>query len=368
MPVNPWQCDHRITVAFAAVIAVVRIFCLVYVADRYQAQQSIRTLFNRDRPDRCYVKLALSVLNMGFMRGLSPDYMGTTPAINAWLYDLVANDPTLRATGFTILREVAAMGYRQPHWEAATPKGSPYRKMLAALWRESPVPKIEPGQRLMTMAALLHRDRNGDALPCALIRASGLGAERWLRSWLDCYLMPLLHCFYAHDLVFMPHGTNVTLIHEQGEPKRIAITDFVDEVALVDRDFPELIEQLPPKFKDGEQFKHYILKRKPQVVRTHRIVGKNLDGIGRFVSDLLAREHGYSEERFWQQLHQAIQHYHERFPEFEDRFELFDLYRPRFRTYCLTLNRMLDTGYATSTTRPTVQYHSTLYNPLLRSV
>ena len=33
-----------------------------------------------------YVKTALSVLNMGFMRGLSPTYMEKTPAINDWVY------------------------------------------------------------------------------------------------------------------------------------------------------------------------------------------------------------------------------------------------------------------------------------------
>ena len=30
--------------------------------------------------------------------------------------------------------------------------------------------------------------------------------------YLDAYLAPLLHCFYAHDLAFMPHGENVILV------------------------------------------------------------------------------------------------------------------------------------------------------------
>jgi hypothetical protein len=44
------------------------------------------------RSARNYVKTALSVLNMGFMRGLSPTYMAATPAINDWVYGLVEND------------------------------------------------------------------------------------------------------------------------------------------------------------------------------------------------------------------------------------------------------------------------------------
>src|SRR5262249_16189763 len=149
--------------------------------------------FNASEPGRCYVKTALSVLNMGFMRGLSADYMRDTPAICAWVDALVKGDALLRAKRFSILREVAGVGYRNPLFEAALPKSSPHRKMLAALWRESPVTQLEPGQRLMTMAALLHRDRDGAALLPLLIHASGLGVDAWLDRYLDCYLLPLVH-------------------------------------------------------------------------------------------------------------------------------------------------------------------------------
>ena len=60
--------------------------------DEYLAQQSIRTFFNTTAPTKHYVKTALSVLNMGFMRGLSAAYMEATPAINDWLADLIARD------------------------------------------------------------------------------------------------------------------------------------------------------------------------------------------------------------------------------------------------------------------------------------
>ena len=42
------------------------------------------------------MKTALSVLNMGFMRGLSAAYMEATPAINDWLARLVESDPVLK--------------------------------------------------------------------------------------------------------------------------------------------------------------------------------------------------------------------------------------------------------------------------------
>src|SRR5690606_15393160 len=135
-----------------------------------------RTFFNRSRPEADYVKTALSVLNMGFTRGLSTEYMEATPAINDFVAELVHADPTLKRTGVTVLRARAAVGYRHPAYSTAAPKGSPYRKMLAALWRESPVPRLAPGERAATMASLLHVDASGRPFASALIARSGLGA------------------------------------------------------------------------------------------------------------------------------------------------------------------------------------------------
>ena len=67
--------------------------------------------------------------------------------------------------------------------------------MLAALWRESPMPFVNENQRLMTMAALLHVDNNGYSLAAELIEKSDLTAEEWVSKYLDLYLMPLIHSF-----------------------------------------------------------------------------------------------------------------------------------------------------------------------------
>nr|QTK16921.1 IucA/IucC family siderophore biosynthesis protein [Streptomyces sp.] len=174
IPVHPWQWWNKLSVTFAAELAQQRLVCLGTGDDAYLAQQSIRTFFNTDDPAKHYVKTALSVLNMGFMRGLSAAYMEATPAINDWLAGLIAGDDLLRAARFSIIRERAAIGYHHRQYERATDKYSPYRKMLAALWRESPVPTLEPGQRLVTMASLLHTDPAGGSFASALIEESGL--------------------------------------------------------------------------------------------------------------------------------------------------------------------------------------------------
>ncbi|SCE79244.1 Ferric iron reductase FhuF-like transporter [Micromonospora haikouensis] len=189
LPVHPWQWWNRLAVTFAADVAEQRLVCLGPGPEEHLAQQSVRTFFNVTHPQRHYVKTALSVLNMGFVRGLSAAYMEATPAINDWLADLIDRDEVLASTGLTILRERAAIGYRNRRFEAATDRYSPYRKMLAALWRESPVPGLEPGRRLATMASLLHVDSAGGSFAAALVAESGLPAPVWLRRYLDAGLL-----------------------------------------------------------------------------------------------------------------------------------------------------------------------------------
>lgn len=79
IPVHPWQWWNKLTVTFAAEVARGHLVCLGEGDDEYLAQQSIRTFFNRSHPEKHYVKTALSVINMGFMRGLSAAYMEATP-------------------------------------------------------------------------------------------------------------------------------------------------------------------------------------------------------------------------------------------------------------------------------------------------
>ena len=100
-----------------------------------QPQQSLRTFFNRTREGAPYVKVALAIQNMGFLRGLSPHYMRDTPAINDWLAALVAGDAEFSDQGFRVRRERAAIGYTGDAYHR-TRTTNPHRKMLAALWRE----------------------------------------------------------------------------------------------------------------------------------------------------------------------------------------------------------------------------------------
>ncbi|MFF7879415.1 IucA/IucC family protein [Streptomyces sp. NPDC020794] len=323
IPVHPWQWWNKLSVTFAAEVAQRHLVCLGEGDDEYLAQQSIRTFFNTTSPGKYYVKTALSVLNMGFMRGLSAAYMEATPAINDWLAQLVENDPVLKSTGLSVIRERAAVGYRHLEYEAATDRYSPYRKMLAALWRESPVPSLQEGESLATMASLVHVDHTGASFAGALIERSGLTPVEWLRRYLRAYFTPLLHSFYAYDLVYMPHGENVILVLKDGAVQRAIYKDIAEEIAVMD---PQAV--LPPVVER-------IRVEVPEDKKLLSIFTDVFDCFFRFLAADLAGEGILDEDDFWRTVAESVREYQESAPELADKFRQYDMFAPEFALSCL---------------------------------
>lgn len=358
MPVHPWQWSHKLAITFASELASQRIVCLGLGEDRYQAQQSIRTLYNRNQPSRRYVKVALSILNMGFMRGLSPYYMRATPVINQWLQGLVDADPAFERWGFRLMREVAAIGYRDDVLEDADPAAVGYRKMLASLWRESPEDVREDGERLMTMAALLHVDNDEKALLPALIERSGIGADAWIDAWLTAYMTPLLHCYFTHDLVFMPHGENLILRLRNGVPCGALMKDIAEEAALFATDETRALE-LPAGVER-------LIVEVPEDIRILSLLTDVFDCIFRFAVPLLVREQVMTEDAFWSRVAACIHDYQDAHPEMADKFARHDMFAPRFTLSCLNRLQLRNNQQMVDLTDPSgaLQLKGELDNPI----
>ncbi|HEY8458087.1 MAG TPA: IucA/IucC family siderophore biosynthesis protein [Actinopolymorphaceae bacterium] len=354
MPMHPWQWWNRIAVTFAGDIAERQLVCLGPGDDDYQAQQSVRTFFNLSDPSKHYVKTALSVLNMGFLRGLSAGYMRGTPAINDWICDLLRDDEVIARTGFGLLRECASVGYENPHFAAAVSKGSPYLKMLAALWRESPIPLVHADERLATMAALLHVDNEGTPFVAALIADSGLDPETWLRRYLDVYLVPLVHCLCAYDLAFMPHGENVILVLHDSVPQRVFVKDIAEEVALMGPDRP-----MPPAVER-------IRLDVPDEIVCLSIFTDVFDCFFRFLSAILDEAGVLSQERFWSCVASCIRDYQTSTPHLAEKFQRYDMFVDRFALSCLNRLQLRNNRQMVDLDNPAdaLQFVGTLQNPL----
>ncbi len=316
-PIHPWQWYNKLANVFAADIATGKLICLGYSDDKYLPQQSIRTFYNVSSPEKFYVKTSVSILNMGYIRGLSPYFMQTNPGINEWIFNLIQNEEYLESTGFCILREVASVSYAHQYFEKALKKDSHYKKMLACLWRESPASKLKENQQLMTMAALLHVDNYGTAFLPQLIAASGLCTAEWLRHYLQCYMAPLIHCFYKWDMVFMPHGENLILVLENHIPVRAIMKDIGEEVSLLNTNIevPEVARRL-------------MVNVSPEN-KTLPLFTQLFDGIFRFISAILVEHNGFDENEFWKAVADCILKYQKEHPEYNELYEQFSLFVPQ---------------------------------------
>ncbi len=272
------------------------------------------------------------------------------PAINDWVADLVAADPELGGRGFTVLRELASIGYTgDVYHRTATP--SPHRKMLAALWRESPVPRTAPGERLATMAALLHRDPDGAAHATALVRASGLDPADWVRAYLDAYLRPLAHALLAHDLAFMPHGENLILVLRDHVVVRAVMKDVGEVAVLGDAPLPPGVERVRAVVDDEE--------------KALAIFTDVFDGVLRHLAAILAGDGVLAEDRFWRLVAECLDAHRADHPDLRGGV---DLRAPRFAHSCLNRLQLRNTLQMVDLADQSASllYAGTLANPAAR--
>ncbi len=327
VPVHPWQWTNKVAITFAADVARRNLVPLGHGRDVYVAQQSVRTFLNVSDRSRHYVKTALSVQNKGFLRGLSPHYMRGTPAINDWVHELVDGDDELRARGFSVLRERAAVGYTGGVYQQLAHR-TPYQRMLAALWRETP--RLAEGERAATMASLLHRDGEGRGLAAATIRASGLDPADWVRRYLDAYLRPVAHCLWAHDLAFMPHGENVILVLRDHVPVRVVMKDVGEEVAVLgDGDLPPDVERIRARVPEGQ---HALV-----------VLTDVVDGFLRFLAAALAEDGVLQADAFWTVAAHCLRDLQADHPDLAAKHARYDLFAPEFDHSCLNRLQLRNT-------------------------
>lgn len=354
IPVHPWQWKNKIVQIYAGDLATNKLVFLGSCGEKYQAQQSIRTFYNLTDRNKSYVKTALSILNMGFVRGLSADYMQVTPAINDWVYDLINRDCIFKDHGFQVLREYASVGYRKTNFQSENLNKSVYNKMLACLWRENPAIDLAKNQKLITMASLLHLDNSGSSFAAELITRSGLPATEWIAEYLNSYFYPLLHCFYHYDLVFMPHGENLILKVESYRVVGVYMKDIGEEVCLLNssQELPEEVERIKVDMADD--------------IAILSIFTDVFDGFFRYLSAILVKAGHLSEFDFWKQVAETVHQFKQNNPQLKEKFDRYDLFCNQFKHSCLNRLQLANNRQMVDLLDPVkaLQFVGNLVNPI----
>ncbi len=358
LPVHPWQWEHRVVALHAGAIARGELVWLGALGQRYLPGQSIRTVADAAHPERRQLKLALSILNTSVYRGLPRARTLAAPALTAWLGGRCAADPYLQEMGLVLLGEVASVSVAHSAFEAIADVPYQHTEMLGAIWRESVEGRLRPGERAITMAALIHRDRAGVSFAELLIARSGLDPEAWVRRLHEVTLPPLLHVLYRFGATFSPHAQNCLVVLRDDVPVRLVVKDFVDDAMISSDPLPEL-DDMPADVRAalGEGVEAALLA---QWIQSGLLVC-----VHRYLAEILEERMGYPERDFWAAAERAVAAYHERFEdELGSRFALYDVEAPAFVKLCLNRVRILGRGYADDAQRPVASASGWIDNPL----
>ncbi|HEX7063891.1 MAG TPA: IucA/IucC family siderophore biosynthesis protein, partial [Bacillales bacterium] len=299
MPVHEWQWQNVVIPLFSEELAAGAIIPLGKGSDHYLPQQSIRTFANISDREKYHVKVPMSILNTLVYRGLPAERTVIAPNVTQYIQGIRNNDPFLRDECRLITPgEVASINYDHPHYSKLP--GAPYQylEMLGCIWRESIYQYIKEGEHPITLAALLHVDKNGKPVISSLVERSGLSLQEWLSRLFHVTLPPVLHYLYKYGTVFSPHGQNTILVLKDHQPHRLAMKDYVDDVNVSDQPLPEL-EALPQDLKE-------VLRSEPPEGLVQFIFTGLFICHFRYLSDLLEIHHGYSERAFWTQVREVI--------------------------------------------------------------
>ncbi|GGX27687.1 IucA/IucC family protein [Aquimarina muelleri] len=353
IPVHEWQWTNKLIMQFTSEIVEKKIIPMGLSDDIFSPQQSIRTFFNISDSKKHYTKTAISILSTGNIRGLSPKQMNIAPKVTQWVSDILNNDSYLQNTGLILLGEIATVSYLHPQYSTIKEVPYQYNEMLGVLWRESADKYLKPGEKLMTMAALLYVDDNEKSLVDELICKSGLTKEQWVDAYLQAYLKPLLHIYYKHSLCVTPHGENIIIVMKNYIPQRIVIKDFVDDIVVTS----EAIENLPKDLSDG-----LIQSSNKENIPLFILIGV-FDAYFRYLSNVLQVYSGYNENTFWENVTDVIIEYQQEHPDLNWKFDKYDIFTPEFKKFYINSSR-LHQGYEERTGFVIPKKGGKLENPL----
>ncbi|MFC4405505.1 IucA/IucC family protein [Haloarchaeobius iranensis] len=356
LPVHDWQWSNSVVPLFAGDIAADDVVPLGEGPDEYLPQQSVRTFVNVDHDEKHHVKVPMRILNTLVWRGLPGERTKLAPTVTEYITDIYEDDAFLQEQGVVLPGEIAGVHYDHGDFTAVDDSPYQYHELLGAVWRESVYTFLDDDEQVVTLSALMHVDGEGVPYLSRLVEASGLTLDEWLAEFFDTVLPPLLHFLYKYGTVFSPHGQNAMLVVSDGRPSRLAVKDFVDDVNVSDQPLPEL-DRLTAGMDD-------VLRKEPPEGLCQFIFGGLFVCVLRYVADVLVEREGYPEERFWGHARRAVLDYQARFPELEDRFELFDMFQPKFFKLALNRNRIFDYGYDDAPGRPHASVHGSVTNVL----
>lgn len=241
VPVHPWQAGYLQQLPLVQeALADGRLHYLGEHGEPFHATSSVRTLYQPGNP--FFYKLSLNVRLTNCVRKNAWYELEGATEVTRILRGLL---PRLRSAfpGLEVLEEPAFLSVDLG--DADDKRNREVVEGFGMILRASVDPLLADGVRPLLAGALfgnhLHGERLVRELLAQLSRREGIAlpalTERWFSAYVEQLLHPVLHCYFAHGVVFEPHLQNVLLGLREGWPRQLFLRDF-EGVKLVPSHYP----------------------------------------------------------------------------------------------------------------------------------
>ena len=230
VPVHPWEAAHLLRLPLVnEAIADGRLRHLGEHGEPFHATSSVRTLYQPGHP--FFYKFSLHVRLTNCVRK------------NAW-YELEGATQVSRVMrgllpglqrdfpGLEVLEEPAFLSVDLRDADEA--RNREVVEAFGMILRRSVEPQLLPGATALLAGSLFGNHVYGEQRMSALLDAlaqredspRAAVAERWFCAYVELLMPPVLHCAFAHGVIFEPHLQNVLLGLQDGWPRQLFLRDF----------------------------------------------------------------------------------------------------------------------------------------------
>jgi siderophore synthetase component len=356
LPVHPWQLEHQIQSLFTQQLIDKDIVILGASNSTYRAQQSIRSLSHRDNVDAPYIKFPLSITNTSTSRILAHHTTQNAPLISDWLDKIIKNDILLSKLNFNILREVMGVSFR---YDELNPiQYSSTYGTLGAIYRENVSNYLSIHEDAWPLNALSHIQKNGE--PFIKTAIDQYGIDKWSDALIKVVTLPIIHLLFTHGIALESHAQNIILVVENNFPKRIIIKDLHDGVRYTPKQLlkPEWAPKLNPEPESHRKFNRYSFIQTDDVGEVRDYTYDAFFFICMTEICFTFEKLGLSEKDFWRNCVKTIKNYQNDYPEFKERFDMFNLFSEDALIEEMTKRRIYGDGEL---------YFRKVKNPLLQA-
>ncbi|MFC5513411.1 IucA/IucC family protein [Massilia jejuensis] len=255
IPTHPWQARYLLThPCVAEALRAGRLRDLGAQGEAYYPTSSIRTLFHPDNPYFYKASLNIRITNCvrknavyelegalqvtRIMRGLMPGLQRLFP-------------------GADVLEEPAFISLDLKLEDAQ--RNKEVTEGFGMILRRGFTGALRPGVTPLLAGALFGNHVHGEQRLRELLALSGQRrgapweevAERWFSRYVEQVMYPVLHCYFAHGIIFEPHLQNVVIGVGGGLPQQVFLRDFEGVKLVAERHGAQQLQEISPQAREA---------------------------------------------------------------------------------------------------------------------